>query len=70
MGLIGFLGGRSIYYDSVRNIFFVSGRGRYWELNNIWDLRAFIRKSGRKFILISNEFTFEDLILNNPFKPV
>ena len=54
--MIGFVGGRVIYYDSVRNIFFVSGKGKYWEFSNLWELRAYIRKSSRKFILTTKRF--------------
>ena len=70
MEMIGFVGGRVIYYDSLRNIFFVSGRGRYWEFSSLWDLRAYIRNSSRKFILTTKMFSLNDLMENNPFKPV
>ena len=70
MEMIGFVGGRVIYYDSLRNIFFVSGKGRYFEFSNLWDLREYIRKSKRKFILTTKMFSLNDLMENNPFKPV
>ena len=70
MEMIGFVGGRVIYYDSDRNVFFVSGKGRYWEFSNLWELRAYIRNSSRKFILTTKMFSLNDLMENNPFKPV
>ena len=68
--MIGFVGGRVIYYDSDRKVFFVSGKGRYWEFSNLWELRAYIRNSSRKFILTTKMFSLNDLMENNPFKPV
>ena len=70
MEMIGFVGGRVIYYDSVRNIFFVSGKGRYFEFSNLWDLSEYMRKAKRKFILTTKMFSLNDLMENNPFKPV
>lgn len=70
MEIIGFLGGRTIFYDIDNNVFFASGKGKFWYFKDLWDLRAFIRNSSRKFVLISSRFTLEDLIKNNPFKPV
>ena len=51
-----------IFYDIDNNVFFASGKGKFWYFKDLWDLRAFIRKSSRKFVLISNRFTLEDLI--------
>ena len=70
MEIIGFLGGRTIFYDIDNSVVFASGKGEFWDFKDLWDLRAFIRNSSRKFVLISNRFTLEDLIKNNPFKPV
>lgn len=67
--LVGFLGRKVIYYDEIRKIFLISGKSKYKEFYDLWELRSYVRNSRVKFISVTNKiFCFDDLIKNNPFR--